>query len=223
MTVFSFHPVKTMTTGEGGMLVTDNHAWAERARRLRAHGVERQEFVGLGAEDDPALNERGPWYHEMQELGHNYRITDIQCALGISQLSRLDAFVARRRAIVARYNQAFAGIPWMVRPGVIPPANSEHTSWHLYTLKIDFDALGKTRTQVMGELRQKGVNTQVLYIPVHLQPWYRKTYGYGVGKCPVAETFYKHALSLPLYSAMSDAEVDRVIGAVEELEERGGR
>lgn len=223
ITVFSFHPVKTMTTGEGGMLVTDNDAWAERARRLRAHGVERRNFVGLGAGDDPALNERGPWYHEMQELGHNFRITDMQCALGISQLSRLDAFVARRRAIVARYNQAFAGIPWMVRPGVIPPAKSKHTSWHLYTLKIDFGALGKTRTQVMGELRQKGVNTQVLYIPVHLQPWYRRTYGYGVGKCPVAENFYKHALSLPLYPAMSDREVDRVISAVEELRERGGR
>jgi UDP-4-amino-4,6-dideoxy-N-acetyl-beta-L-altrosamine transaminase len=217
MTVFSFHPVKTMTTGEGGMLVTDNDAWAERARRLRAHGVERRSFVGLGAEDDPALNERGPWYHEMQELGYNFRITDIQCALGISQLSRLDAFVARRRAIVARYNQAFAGIPWMVRPSVIPPASSDHTSWHLYTLKIDFGALGKTRTQVMGELRQKGVNTQVLYIPVHLQPWYRNTYGYGLGKCPVAENFYKHALSLPLYPAMNDADVDQVIGAVYEL------
>jgi len=220
MTVFSFHPVKTMTTGEGGMLVTDNDAWAERARRLRAHGVERGNFVGLGAEDDPALDERGPWYYEMQELGHNFRMTDMQCALGISQLSRLDAFVARRRAIVARYNQAFAGIPWMVRPAVIPPATSKHISWHLYTVQIDFGALGKTRTQVMYELRQKGVGTQVLYIPVHLQPWYRNTFGYGPGKCPVAENFYKHALSLPLYPAMSDAEVDRVIAAVEELAER---
>lgn len=217
MTVFSFHPVKTMTTGEGGMLVTDNHAWAERARRLRAQGVERRNFVGLGAEDDPALNERGPWYHEMQELGHNFRITDMQCALGISQLSRLDAFVARRRDLVARYNQAFAGIPWMLRPGVTPPAGSRHISWHLYTVQIDFDAIGKTRTRVMDELRQKGVGTQVLYIPIHLQPWYRNTYGYGPGKCPVAENFYRHALSLPLYPAMSDAEVDQVIGAVHGL------
>jgi len=217
MTVFSFHPVKTMTTGEGGMLVTDNDAWAAHARRLRAHGVERLNFLGLGAEDDAALSERGPWYHEMQELGHNYRITDIQCALGISQLARLEAFVERRRVIVARYNQAFAGIPWIVRPAVRAPASGKHISWHLYTLQIDFDALGRTRTQVMDELRGKGVNTQVLYIPVHLQPWYRSTYGYGRGKCPVAENFYKHALSLPLYPAMSDAEVDRVIGAVQEL------
>jgi UDP-4-amino-4,6-dideoxy-N-acetyl-beta-L-altrosamine transaminase len=217
MTVFSFHPVKTMTTGEGGMLVTDSDAWAERARRLRAHGVERRNFQGLGAEDDPALNERGPWYHEMQELGHNFRITDIQCALGISQLLRLDAFVERRRAIVARYNQAFAGVPWIVLPGVCAPADARHTSWHLYTLQIDFGALGKTRTQAMGELRARGVNTQVLYIPVHLQPWYRSTYGYSHGKCPVAEDFYRHALSLPLYPAMSNAEVDRVVDAVQQL------
>ena len=220
MTVFSFHPVKTMTTGEGGMLVTENAAWAERARRLRAHGVERKIFVGLGAENDPALCERGPWYHEMQELGHNFRITDIQCALGLSQLTRLAAFVERRRTIVARYNDAFAGIQWIKRPAVSPPASAKHTAWHLYTMQIDFGALGKTRTQVMDELRRGGVNTQVLYIPVHLQPWYRITYGYGHGKCPVAEAFYKHALSLPLYPAMSDADVDRVIGAVYKLAER---
>jgi len=217
MTVFSFHPVKTMTTGEGGMLVTDNKRWAEQARRLRSHGVERRNFVGLGALDDAALNERGPWYHEMQELGQNYRITDMQCALGISQLSRLDSFVERRREIVDRYNEAFSGVPWLVRPGVCAPANSAHIAWHLYTLQIDFGALGKTRTQAMDELRQIGVNTQVLYIPVHLQPWYRGTYGYGPAKCPVAENFYKHALSLPLYPAMSDADVERVIEAVRDL------
>ncbi len=141
--------------------------------------------------------------------------------MGISQLSRLEAFVARRRAIVARYNQAFLGIPWIVRPQVCAPADAKHISWHLYTLKIDFGTLRKTRTQVMNELRQRSVNTQVLYIPVHLQPWYRETYGYGVGKCPVAETFYKHALSLPLYPAMSDVEVERVIDAVSGLHESG--
>lgn len=218
MTIFSFHPVKTMTTGEGGMLLTDNDAWAERARRLRAHGVERRNFVGLGAEDDSALCEHGPWYHEMQELGHNYRMTDIQSALGISQLSRLDAFIARRRSIVACYNQAFAGISWIKRPAVSMPANSEHISWHLYTLQIEFGALAKTRTQVIEELRSKGVNTQVLYIPVYLQPWYRSTYGYARGKCPVAEDFYKHALSLPLYPGMSDADMQQVIDAVQSLQ-----
>ena len=223
MTVFSFHPVKTMTTGEGGMLVTNNDLWAEHARRLRAHGVERRAFLGLGAESDPVLNERGTWYHEMQELGYNYRITDFQCALGISQLSRLGAFMERRRAIVGRYNGAFTGTSWIVPPGVRAPASGRHISWHLYTLQIDFEALGKTRTQVMHELKQNGVNTQVLYIPVYLQPWYRSTYGYGAGKCPVAESFYKQALSIPLYPAMSDNDVDRVIEAVEQLAESNGQ
>jgi UDP-4-amino-4,6-dideoxy-N-acetyl-beta-L-altrosamine transaminase len=223
MTVFSFHPVKTMTTGEGGMLVTGNGAWAERARRFRAHGMERQTFVGLGADDDPALAEHGTWYYEMQDLGHNYRITDIQCALGISQLARLDAFVRRRREIVARYNDAFRDLPWLVTPGLRNPSNRDHISWHLYTLQIDFESLGKTRTQVMAELRQKNIGTQVLYIPVHLQPWYRSRYGYGRGKCPVAENYYKRALSLPLYPAMTDADVDRVIDGVRELAETRGR
>jgi UDP-4-amino-4,6-dideoxy-N-acetyl-beta-L-altrosamine transaminase len=219
MTVFSFHPVKTMTTGEGGMLVTDNPDWAARARRLRAHGIERAVFLGLGVGEDPAFNECGPWYHEMQELGHNFRITDIQCALGVSQLVRLDSFIERRRQIVALYNHAFAGVPWIVTPGVRPPAGSEHISWHLYTLQIDFAALGKTRTEVMGELRRQGVNSQVLYIPIHMQPWYRTSYGYGRGKCPVAEDLYTRSLSLPLYPAMTGSDIDRVIHAVLELQE----
>jgi dTDP-4-amino-4,6-dideoxygalactose transaminase len=217
MTVFSFHPVKTMTTGEGGMLLTDNEAYAAKARQLRAHGVMREQFAGLGAPEDPELAERGPWYYEMQALGYNYRITDIQCALGLSQLARLDAFTARRREIVARYNEALAGIPSLTTPGLRNAADREFISWHLYTVQIDFRAIGKTRTQVMAELRAKGVGSQVLYIPVHLQPWYRQTYGYGLGKCPVAETYYRRALSLPLFSAMKDADVGRVIESVKEV------
>lgn len=216
MSIFSFHPVKTMTTGEGGMLVTDNEAYAERARCLRTHGMVRApaSFAGLGAEEDPELAERGPWYYEMQELGFNYRITDLQCALGTSQLERLDAFVARRREIVASYNAAFSGMELLTVPGLRNAADEEFISWHLYTVQIDFAALGKTRTKVMGELREKGVGAQVLYIPVHLQPWYRKRYGYGAGKCPVAEAYYPRALSLPLYAAMSDGDVQSVIDAV---------
>jgi len=214
MTIFSFHPVKTLTTGEGGALVTDNEAWAERARRLRSHGVERRQFSGLGAPGESALAEHGPWYYEMQDLGYNYRLTDLQCALGLAQLERLDTFVQRRRQIVAAYNAAFAGLPGLRTPGVREPANRDHISWHLYTVQIDFPALGKTRTQVMTELRQRGIGTQVLYIPVHLQPWYRQTYGYGRGKCPVAEQHYRRALSLPLYPELSDEDVTRVIEAV---------
>ena len=216
MTVFSFHPVKTMTTGEGGMLVTDNEEWASHARRLRSHGIVRESEDFTTSDTCPLTSEKGPWYHEMQDLGYNYRITDIQCALGISQLSQLEGFMARRREIVDRYNESFASLPWLTRPGLSNPANHDHISWHLYTVQMDFEALGKTRTEVMMELREKGVGTQVLYIPVHLQPWYRENYGYAPGKCAVAEAYYQRALSLPLYPGLRDVDVTRVIAAIKE-------
>jgi perosamine synthetase len=210
LAVFSFHPVKTLTTGEGGMLVTDRADWAEQARRLRAHGIER----------DPAHFESfapDPWVYEMQDLGYNYRLTDLQCALGLSQLDRLEAVLARRRAIVAAYNSALAGLDWLATPGLREPADAATTSWHLYAVQIDFPVLGCSRAQVMGRLRAAGVGSQVHYIPVHLQPWYRRTYGYGPGKCAVAEAAYERTLSLPLYPAMTDAEVAHVIQTVKGL------
>lgn len=208
--VFSFHPVKTLTTGEGGMLVTDNADWAEKARRLRSHGIEREagRFESFAAQ---------PWAYEMQELGYNYRLTDLQCALGLSQLDRLDVMLARRREIVAAYNAAFAGLEWLITPGLRNPADAATTSWHLYAVQMDFKALGRSRVQVMAALRAAGIGTQVHYIPVHLQPWYRKTYGYGPGKCPVAEAYYERALSLPLFPAMTDADVTHVITSVKAL------
>ncbi len=217
LTVFSFHPVKTMTTGEGGMLVTDNEEWASAARRLRSHGMERENFRGLGEDSQPSFAEKGPWYYEMQDLGYNYRLTDLQCALGLTQLDKLDRFMTRRREVVARYNREMANIPWLILPGVKNAADRAHISWHLYTVQIDYQAIGKTRTKVMTELKEKGVGSQVLYIPVYLQPWYRMTYGYHAGKCPQAERFYQRALSLPLFPAMSDADVERVFQAVKSL------
>jgi perosamine synthetase len=226
LTVFSFHAVKTMTTGEGGMLVTENEEWARRARRLRSHGIERDpaRFVGLFSESTSQLStlnsqlaEHGPWYHEMAELGYNYRITDLQCALGLSQLTRLDRFVARRREIMSLYNAAFSHLSWLTTPGVKNALNRDRIAWHLYTIEIDFEAIGKSRTEVMTELRQKGVGTQVLYIPVYLQPFYQNNYGYTAGKCPVAEKHYLGALSLPLYPAMATADCERVVTAVTSL------
>lgn len=216
MTVFSFHPVKTMTTGEGGMLVTGNADYAEKARQLRMHGMVRQpaEFEGLG---DPAFDERGPWYYEMQDLGLNFRITDIQCALGLSQLQRLQGFLSRRRDIVARYNAAWSDCEVVQIPGLRNPQDRDLVSWHLYTLQIDFQQTGMSRTELMQLLRQRGVGTQVLYIPVHLQPWYRRTFGYGPGKCPVAESFYLKALSLPLFPEMTDDDVTLVTDSVRQL------
>jgi perosamine synthetase len=224
ITTFSFHPVKTLTTGEGGMFVTDNEEFARRARQLRAHGIERDtsRFQGFGS-DDPVYSENGPWVYEMQELGFNHRITDIQCALGRSQLKKLNRYIERRLEIVAHYNEAFADLPWLKIPKLADwlqgqsETPKQRISWHLYTVLIDFKFLGRIRTEVIAELRSNGVGSQVLYIPVHLQPWYRKTYGYAIGKCSVAEHYYTQALSLPLYPALTDDDLVQVIKAVETL------
>lgn len=215
MTTFSFHPVKTMTTGEGGMIVTDNEEYAKKARFLRTHGMVRDpsQFTGLG---DSAFEERGVWYYEMHYLGYNYRITDFQCALGLSQLKRLPESLSRRREIVARYNEAFRDIPGVVVPRLRNERDRELTSWHLYTMQINFQELNTTRSRLMSRLEQGGVGSQVLYIPVHLQPWYRNTYGYGVGKCPTAETYYLRSLSLPLYPNLTSPDIDKVIKQVRE-------
>jgi UDP-4-amino-4,6-dideoxy-N-acetyl-beta-L-altrosamine transaminase len=247
ITTFSFHPVKTLTTCEGGILLTENDEWAATARLLRTHGITRNpsEFTGLSdspsssysaispsqsdiavqssaIRDQSSLAERGPWYYEMQELGYNFRITDLQCALGRSQLKRLPDFITRRQEIASCYNQAFSNLDWLKTPALAPwllsPAENL-ISWHLYTVQIDFPRLVKTRTEVMQELRDKGFGTQVLYIPVYLQPWYRRTYGYAPGKCPNAEEFYARALSLPLFPAMNDSDVQKVIHAVVALED----
>jgi UDP-4-amino-4,6-dideoxy-N-acetyl-beta-L-altrosamine transaminase len=216
ITTFSFHPVKTMTTGEGGMLVTDNDEYAERARRLRSHGMTREpkDFRGLGM---PELNEYGPWYYEMQSLGYNYRITDLQCALGISQLSRLNQFVERRREIVKRYNSAFSPLPTLTTPKLRNAADETLTSWHLYTLLIDYEKIGRSRSEIMADLRENEILTQVLYIPVYLQPWYRSQYGYQFGKCPEAERYYESCLTLPLYPAMTDINIEKIVHAMEAL------
>jgi perosamine synthetase len=215
--IFSFHPVKTITTGEGGMLVTNRADWAEHARVLRSHGMirESRQFIAPGG-DDP-LAEKGPWYYEMQDLGYNYRLTELQAALGISQLRRLDDFVTRRRAIVAAYNEGLGGILGLTTPRLRNRQDISTTSWHLYTVQIDFKLIGKPRSEVMTQLRNLGVATQVLYIPVHLQPWYRQQYGYAPGKCEVAEAFYARALSLPIYPALSDGDVQLVIDAVKKV------
>lgn len=216
LAVFSFHPVKTLTTGEGGMLVTNRADWADRARKLRSHGIER-----VADNFTEFTTESGPWLYEMQELGFNYRLTDLQCALGLSQLDRLEAMLARRREIVAAYNEAFAGLDWLVTPGLRESADAATTSWHLYTVQLDFAALGRSRAQVMAALREAGVGTQVHYIPVHLQPWYRRTHGYGPGKCPAAEAYYQRTLSLPLFPAMTDDDVRHVVAAVKALAPAG--
>lgn len=206
MTVFSFHPVKTITTGEGGAVATNDEKLYQKLLMLRSHGVTKD--VNLLTKNP------GPWYYEMQSLGFNYRMTDIQAALGYSQLQKLDFFKKRRREVVLMYNKAFADMKYLKTP--TEPGNVS-SCFHLYATQIDFAALGKTRAQVMAELRGKGIGTQVHYIPVPTQPFYKNTYGYNDGDYPVAETYYEQELSLPLYPGLSDDDVNLVVDAVKEV------
>jgi len=219
LVTFSFHPVKTVTTAEGGAVTTADAGLARRLARLRNHGIERDpaHFAGIGDPDGDAAP--GPWVYEVQEAGLNYRASDLHCALGVSQLGRLGAFVARRRAIVARYDAALAGLaPALEALGRVAGAE---TAWHLYPVRIDFAALGRDRKAIMAELRARGVGTQVLYIPVHRQPYYRARY--GAVTLPGAEDYYRRMLALPLFPAMSDDDVDRVVEAVHAVVGRAGR
>ena len=206
MTVFSFHPVKTVTCAEGGAVTTNDPELYRRLVLLRSHGITK----------DPAQMTRtspGPWYYEMLELGWNYRMTELQAALGLSQLKRLDAFKARRREIVARYNAAFADLPAVRTPYEAPGVSS---CFHLYVPRFDFGAIGATRAEFGKRLHSFDVGWQVLYIPVYTQPWYERTYGVRRGLCPNAEAYYEEALALPLYPKLTDDDVGRVITAVRE-------
>ena len=204
---FSFHAVKTITTGEGGVLFCKDQAAAQRAQRLRSHGVERHNQNFHTFPNDDPLFEQGPWYYEMQELGFNYRITDFQCALGMAQLDRLQHFLQRRREIVNLYRENLAGIPLIHLPQMPKPQDEPLASWHIFPVRIEFDQIKMSRSEIMLTLRSQGIGTQVHYIPVHLQPYYRKTFGYGPGLCPVAENYYRQTLSLPLYPELTNDQV----------------
>jgi len=196
MATFSFHPVKTIATGEGGMITTRDDRLAERLRRLRSHGMVRPP----GAE---------PWWYEMPELGFNYRLPDVLCALGLSQLGKLKRFVARRRALAARYAERLAALP-AVRLAATPAWSDP--ALHLLVALIDFEGVGRSRLAVAEALRARGVGSQVHYIPVHRQPYYRQRYGELA--LPGAEAWYARCLSLPLFPGMADDDVDRVVDAL---------
>jgi len=202
MTVFSFHPVKHLATGEGGMVTTDQPQLAEALRRFRNHGI---------SSDARQRQSAGQWHYEMVLLGFNYRLTDIACALGLSQLGKLEANLERRREIAARYTEAFQKIMGITSPSVRPEGNP---AWHLYPIRIDPLHLRANRGDVFCALRAENIGVNVHYIPVHLHPYYRSQFGYKGGEYPIAEASYEQLISLPMFHGMSNQDVEDVITAV---------
>lgn len=205
MTVFSFHPVKHLTTGEGGMVTTDNSGFADTLLKFRNHGI------SSNARDRQA---KGEWRYEMVLLGFNYRLTDIACALGLRQLSKLEQNLQRRREIAAQYTRSLQGIPGIVTPTVL---NDAKPAWHLYPIRLRAGSLAADRSQIFQALRAENIGVNVHYIPVHLHRYYRDRFGYKGGEFPVAESAYDSLISLPLFHGMTDADVADVICAVEKV------
>jgi perosamine synthetase len=205
MTVFSFHPVKHLTTGEGGMVATNDARLAETLRRFRNHGI---------SSEARQRQESGQWFYEMVLLGFNYRLTDIACALGLSQLGKLSANVARRREIAAHYTAVFRDLPGLIPPSVRADVNP---AWHLYPIRIDLAKLTVDRGQIFRALRGENIGVNVHYIPVHLHPYYRDQFGHSAGEYPVAEAAYERLISLPMFHGMTDGDVGDVVRAVSKV------
>ena len=205
MTVFSFHPVKHITTGEGGMVSTNDARIAETLRRFRNHGI---------SSDARQRQSAGQWHYEMVLLGFNYRLPDFACALGLQQLKKLDANLARRRKIADRYTNAFRNVESVIVPGVRAEANP---AWHLYPIRLQLEKLTADRAQIFRALRAENIGVNVHYIPVHLHPYYREQFGHREGEFPVAEDAYARLISLPMFHGMSDQDVEDVITAVKRV------
>ena len=210
LTIQSYHPVKHLTTGEGGAVLTNHSELDEKIRRLRTHGMikDNSKF----SIQHQSLNE--PWYYEMHELGYNYRITDFQCALGSNQLKKLDRFVQKRRKISKRYDDSFSNIENIKIPELL---SNVEPSYHLYPLQIDFKKLLFSKVELFERMKKAGINLQVHYIPIHLQPFYKKNYGFQQGDFPISERFYQNELSLPIYPDLSDKNVSLVIDSILEI------
>ena len=202
LSTFSLHPVKNLTTGEGGVITTNDAKLAEKMRRFRNHGINS---------DHRQRQVQGTWYYEMTNLGYNYRLTDFQCALGMSQLQRLPEWIARRQEIAAKYYSAFAEISHVEPLGISD--NVSH-AYHLFVVQLKLDQLETNRDEVFNTLRAKGLPVNVHYIPVHLHPFYRKRFGTGPGLCPVAEAAYEKILSLPIHPNLSDENIDEVVETI---------
>jgi perosamine synthetase len=209
LTTFSLHPVKQITTGEGGVVTTNDDDLERKLRLFRNHGI---------TSDHRQREAQGSWFYEMVDLGYNYRITDLQCALGLSQLRRLPEWLDRRRAIAAAYDSAFEHLP--LEPIRMLP--DRESAWHLYVVLLRLDTLTADRAAIFGALREEGLGVNVHYIPVHLHPYYGR-FGWKRGDFPVAETAYDRMITLPLFPAMSDADVAFVIETVRRVLSRFSR
>jgi len=205
LNTFSFHPVKNMTTGEGGMVTTDNSEWAERMRRFRNHGITSTHHERA---------EKGSWYYEVANPGRNYRLTDFQCALGISQLQKLPGWVERRREVAHMYDEAFAPME-AVEP--VKQRGDSTCAYHLYVIQLELDRLRVGREQVFDALRAEGIGVNVHYIPVHYHPYYRESLGTDEGLCPRAEAAYERILTLPVFPRMTGEDVEDVIDAIQKV------
>jgi perosamine synthetase len=209
LTVFSFYATKTLCTGEGGMVTTDNEAYAQRVQMMRLHGISRDAWKRYSAE--------GSWYYEVIEAGYKYNFTDLQAALGMAQLAKCDAMQESRRSIAERYTRAFSSNPRFEVPEVLADRT---TAWHLYVLRLQLEHLRISRDAFVRELAQAGISVSVHFIPLHLHPFYQRAYGYKKGDLPVAEGQYRRCLSLPIYPGMTEEEVQYVISTVVELAAR---
>ena len=207
MTVFSFHPVKHITTGEGGMITTNNNEYYERLKLFRTHGITKDK--------DKLLNYDGPWYYEMQELGYNYRLTDFQCALGLSQLNKIDRIMQRRIEIAQKYNSEFQDMLEITIPQINPADSTP--AWHIYVIQLNLEKLEVDRREIFEALRVENIGVNVHYIPIHLQPYYQKRFGYHFGDFPKAEVYYSRAITLPIFPMMSGKDIDDVIKAVKKV------
>jgi len=216
MTIFSFHPVKPITTGEGGAVLTNNDELAHRLRVLRTHGIERSQDNLQNPDDAFENGAPRPWYFEQQCLGFNYRLCDIQAALGLSQMSKLGAFITRRREIADVYDQAFQDVP-----GIMPcqdlPQQRAHSGHHLYIVQLDYEAIGLNRIEIIDRLKDKQVGTQVHYIPVYHHPYHKSRTQVGPDVFPVTEAYYQNGLTLPLFPSLSDDEIQHVITSVQDV------
>lgn len=219
MTCFSFHPVKTITTGEGGAIATADPDLSRALYRLRSHGITRDPSTFMNRDMGFTGDRANPWYYELQDIGPNYRITDIQCALGLSQLGKLDRFLDTRATLVAHYHKRLAPMAPLIQP--LKDLKRPQTGWHIFVALIDFDAAGTSRSAVVNALHSRGIGTQVHYIPVHTQPYYQQHSPWA--ELPGAMEYYRRALSLPLFPGMTVDQVDRIVDILTTLPELTAR